>query len=1396
MREALNTLSPERRALLALRLGRRNEQVGNPLPFAKLAREGDINFFPLSFAQQRLWFLAQLEPDSAAYNISFCMQMKRQPDLEALEKSLTTLIRRHETLRTTFSSADGEPVQVIHSGDGVALTVVDLTALPELQKLHEAWKFVLEQRQQPFDLASGPLWSSHLVSLSESDHLLLLTIHHIICDGWSIRVLREELSALYLACSSGRSVSLPDLPLQYADFSIWQREWLKSGALNPQVDYWTKQLDAIPTVLNLPTDRPRSAVQTTRGATRQFEIDPGISAQLKALSRREGVTLYMTVLAAFKALLYRYTGEEDIVIGTPIAGRRWVEIERVIGFFANTLVLRTNLAGQPRFRELLHRLHRVAVEAYANQDLPFERLVELLNPDRAMSHTPLFQVMFIFESIAEEVNRLGGLSPLSVEGDNTAKFDLTLSVSDTGPHLVGSLNYNVDLFDASTVARMAEHLRLLLSSIIENPDQAISGLPLLTQAESHQLIVEWNNTGADFATDTCLHHLFEAQVRQTPRSIAVVFGRERLTYAELNRRANQLARHLRRLGAGPEALVGVCMERSIEMVVALLAVLKAGSAYVPLDPTYPQDRLAFMIEDANASLVITQEQLAGLLPSDKARIICMDAEWESLSRRSGKNLAVETSPGNLAYVIYTSGSTGRPKGAMNTHRGICNRLLWMQAAYGLTGADRVLQKTPYSFDVSVWEFFWPLMVGARLVVARPGGHQDVEYLVATIAGQEITTLHFVPSMLRVFLETPNLERCAPLRRVICSGEALPFELQQSFFSLLNAELHNLYGPTEAAVDVTYWACRSNSVRNVVPIGRPIANTQIYLLDGSLNPVPPGVAGELYIGGAAPGRGYWNQPELTAEKFIPDPFGLEPGARLYRTGDLARHLADGNIEFLGRLDHQVKINGLRIELGEIEAALGKHPLVSQCLIIAAPDQQGHIHLIAYVVSAGVDRPTADDLRRFLSSRLPRHMIPSRFVMLDELPLTHSGKIDRKRLPPPGLSQRDEKRAAQVPRDITELKLLKIWEEVLNVQGIDPADNFFELGGHSLLAVRLMVKIKNELGVELPLSTIFKGATIEHLAQTLRQGSDAIPWSRLVAIQPRGSKPPFFCIHPIGGQVLHFYHLAHFLGRDYPFYAIQAEDLTMIADREDEPARLEQIAAEYIETIRAIEPDGPYHLGGHSFGGIVAFEMAQQLLQQGRQVNLLVMLDTPAPRASFASRREPAAFDDAMILAGLAQDFAADSGKPLRLSPDDLRGLESREQLKYVLQQVAAADLLPEETTSDAALPWLSRILAGFKKRSHAVESYIPQPYDGRITLFRAMDEVLAAATSAHPLAAIRQEATYGWNRLSREPVEVYEVPGHHQTITKEPHARLVADILRQCVDRTAAASAEARADQRS
>ena len=1092
---SLLTQLQERKAEILAFLQKANLTSTSTLPpIVPVSREGKL---PLSYAQQRMWFVQQLEVNSGFYNITAAVNLKGHiHNIAALEYSLNHIINRHEILRTNFVAVDGQPMQVIASNLTIKLGVVDLQHLEATQRESTRRQLGTEQVAQPFDLVTDPLVRASLFKLTETEYVLLLVMHHLVLDWWSMGLLVNELAAVYYAKCNNLAIALPELPIQYADFAVWQQQSLDREVLTKQLAYWQQQLAGAPGLLELPTDRSRPAIQTYRGAIEKFSLSKKLSEALAALSQKQGVTLFMTLLAAFQTLLFRYTDQTDICVGTPIANRHHSQTERLIGLFANTLVLRSNLSGNPSFSDLLSQVREVALGAYAHQDLPFEQLVKQLQPERSLSHTPLFQVMFTLQAPLSELQFPGlTASPLTTESF-TAKFDLTLVVENTNAGLVGVIEYNTDLFDATTIIRMARHYQNLLAAVVVNPAQQVSDMPLLSAAEQHQLLVEWNNTQADYPKQSCLHSLFEQQVEKTPDAVAVVFVDERLTYSALNAKANQLAHYLQTLGVGADVLVGICIERSLEMIVGLLGILKAGGAYVPLDPTYPQDRLAYMLSDSRVSVLLTQEKLVADLPKQAAHVVCLDSQWGIINRESQENPLSTVQHTDLSYVIYTSGSTGKPKGVLIAHQGLCNLAQAQIRLFDINSNSSVLQFASLSFDASISEIVIALCSGGRLCLGTKDSLLPGPNLMQFLRTYKITHVTLPPSALAVL----PYEELPALRTIIVAGEQASPDLVAQWSK--DRRFFNAYGPTESTVCATVAECTDTS--NQISIGRPIANTQIYILDSHLQPVPIGVRGELYIGGTGLARDYLNRSELTQEKFIVNPFrenkeqgSLSRGTQeklqqsfpsassewLYKTGDLARYLPNGNIEFLGRIDYQVKIRGFRIELGEIEAVLSQYSSVKQVVVIDREDVPGDKRLVAYIVHDQEQVPKVSELRSLLKEKLPNYMMPSGFVMLEAIPLTPNGKVNRKALPAPDTIRTHLEETFVTPRTPTEEVLAEIWTEVLRLKQVDVHDNFFDLGGHSLATTQLLFRIQNTFNVELPLHTLLQTPTLAGMASAI-------------------------------------------------------------------------------------------------------------------------------------------------------------------------------------------------------------------------------------------------------------------------------------------------------------------------
>jgi amino acid adenylation domain-containing protein/FkbM family methyltransferase len=1043
-------------------------------PIERVSRDRNL---PLSFAQQRLWFIDQLERNSPFYNIPIAFRLTGQLNVAALEGTLNEIVRRHEVLRTSFVAFDGEPVQVISDAQPISLPVEDLTNLAAEEREAEAQRLATEEALRTFDLSCAPLIRARLLRLGDAEHVVLFTMHHIVSDGWSTGVLIGEVAALYKAFSNSQPSPLPEPIIQYADFSAWQREWLTGDVLDAQLSYWKQQLGGTLPVLELPTDNPRPPVYSHRGGQFQFTLTKEISEELRQLSRREKVTLFMTLLAAFQVLLSRYSGQDDIVVGTDIANRNRGETEQLIGFFVNQLVMRTDLSGNPEFSELLGRVREVALSAYVYQDVPFEKLVEELRPDRDLSRNPLFQVKFILQNAPASDLELPGLtlSPIG-SASYTTRFDLTFSMVDTDNGLFGAVEYSAELFAETTIERMVGHFKNLLEAVVADPQQRIMTVPLMNAAEKQQVLDGWNDTECSYASDRCIHELFEEQVARRPEAIAAVFGEEKLTYNELNARANQLAYYLRQLGVGPEVLVGISVARSMEMLIGVLGVLKAGGAYVPLDPSYPIERLRFMMEDAQVPVLLTQERLLDNLPADWRQVVCLDSDWETIAAESTDNPIKITTPDNAAYVIYTSGSTGVPKGVQLAHRGLVNMSQAQVRAFSLTADNRVLQFASLSFDASIFEIVMSCATGATLCLASADDVLPGTPLAGLLRKQSITNVTLPPSALARMIE----DDFPSLRTIVVAGEACDAELVQRWAR--GRRFFNAYGPSEATVWSSVAECHPESPRRP-HIGQPIDNTHLYLLDTQMEPVPVGAEGDLYIGGEGLARCYLRRPDLTAERFVPNPFSAVPGKRMYKTGDVARYFSDGNIDFVGRSDQQVKIRGFRIELGEVEAALNAHSLISEAVVIVREDQPGDKRLVAYFVVAGENAPSTTELRAHVKAALPEYLVPSAFVALDSLPVSPSGKIERRALPAPQDVKSiagDEYVAARTP---VEEVLASIYAEVLNVEQVGIDDSFFDLGGHSLLATQFISRVREAFGIELSLRTIFETPSVAGLAQAI-------------------------------------------------------------------------------------------------------------------------------------------------------------------------------------------------------------------------------------------------------------------------------------------------------------------------
>jgi surfactin family lipopeptide synthetase A len=1332
--------SNDKQALIRKYLQSRTSHRAESAP--AIPRRGASGPAPLSFAQEQIWLHCQFAKD--LYNESVTVYRRGPLDVPALRRSLAEMIRRHEAWRTSFKVIDGQPVQIVNAPYELNLELIDLRNLPAEQREAEALRLGRERARIPFDMERGPLLRALLVQLGDEDYRLYLFLHHIIFDGFSMyNVFLPELVAVYQALLAGHKSALAELPLQYADFAAWQRASLDEAQLNESRAYWSSQLDGEIPVLELPTDHPRPALQSFRGAMHRFAFPKNLSERLHQLANREQASFFTTILAGFAALLRRYSAQEDFVLGTVTSGRKHTELEALLGCFQNPLALRLKLAGDPSFRELLTHTREVTLSALSHDNAPFERLVEELSVRRDTSRNPVFPVMFSLVPPTPAFADGWDLNQLDLE-IGTAKFDLDLELDDRPTGLQGRFVYCTDLFEPATIERMVGHFQTMLEGIAADPEQKVSRLPMLSAAEQRQF-AEWNRTETSYPRELCMHELVEAQAARTPNAVAVENSGESLTYRDLNDRANQLAHFLAKRGIGPESKVGICLRRSLELPVALLAVLKAGAACVPLDPAYPKERLTYMLEDSQTPLVLTQAGLLAEVTDFDAEVVNLGADWKLFAGESRENVRSGVKPENLAYVIYTSGSTGKPRGVLLTHCGLVNHNVAAAQLFGLSTSDRMAQFASISFDIAVEEIFPTWIAGGALVVREEDASLAVGDFLRWVAEKRVTALDLPTAywheLVRELSES-TLRLPESLRIVIVGGEKASSAALTAWRKIAGPKVRwvNTYGPTETSVIVTSFEPKADEeIPAVLPIGRPIANTKIYILDKNLQPQPVGIAGDLYVSGPGLARGYLNRPEITAEKFVRDPFSNEPGARMYKTGDLARYLASGEIEFAGRTDDQVKIRGYRVELEEIEAVLGSHAGVREVVVAARENAAGEKTLAAYVVPAREQVPTTSELRLYLKQKLPHYMVPSAFVLLEAMPKTPNGKVDRRGLPAPKASDFAEPQEFVAPTDELETQLARIWETVLDKKPVGIRDNFFELGGHSLLAARLMHRIEQSLGQRLPLAALLQAPTVEQLAGLLRQEKWSSSWSSLVEIQPEGSRPPFFVVHGVGGNVVGFRDLALHLGADQPFYALQPQGLD---GKRPCLTSIPQMAERYIQEIRRVQPEGPYRIGGYSFGGLVAYEMAQQLEAQGEDTALLALFDTYPGKVE--SR-----------------------GSQLK----NLAGLPLKEQISFVLKKGTFVLMTLRKRLELQMLP---RALRNVKQAcSKAAGEYDVKPYSGRVTLFRVKEKSVG---SLHDPYAI-------WWRVAAGGVDLREISGDHLSLLKEPQVRLFAAELGDCLEQS-------------
>jgi amino acid adenylation domain-containing protein len=1294
----------------------------------------EVELYPLSIAQQRLWFLEQLKPRTSSSQICSGLRLIGDLDLHALQYAVASVLARHETLRTAFITLGGDVSQRISANADVEIPTIDFRALPDKVREREAYDAARAEVRRPFDLQSSPLLRLRLIRMGSDDHILLFAMHHLVSDAWSIGVFVEELMEFYESQTEGRECRLPKISVQYADFTRWQRERLSGEELDRQIQYWKARLAGVPSLLELPGDGVRPAEQSFDCEVLSVRLPAPTVGALKALAKQEDTTLFTVLLTAFKVLLYRYSNQEDICVGVPVAGRSHVETEALIGLFVNTLVIRTEMSGNPPFRDLLAQVREVLLEAHSYQDLPFEKVVEEVQPTRSLAYNPLFQVMMTAVKDPLHVRRFGSLkaSPYVVNS-STSNLDLTAFVVEAADGtLWWRLEYNIAMFAQARIQRMIGHFQKLLSSIVENPERRIGDLPLLTSEELEQLSA-WNNNVAKYP-QTCVHTLIADQSARSPDRVAVVFDNHQLTYSELDHLARQVAAALRAAGAALGSRIAICLERSLEMIVGVLGILQTGAAYVPLDPVHPVERLSDMAEDAGADLLLTQRNLIARLPQAFRRCVLIE---DALTMPPGDPPEPQD-PESLAYVIFTSGSTGRPKGVAVPHRAIVNLLSSMHREPGLALDDRFLAVTNPCFDISALELFWPLVTGARCVIATQDAVVDGSKLLKNLKRHGITTMQATPSTWRLLIGAGwNRSTCE--LKVLCGGETLPADLANELLERSDS-VWNLYGPTET----TIWSSLSRVQEHCpITIGRPIQNTQFYVLDRRMRRVPVGIPGELYIGGDGLAKGYLNRSGLNNERFLPHPFN-SAGGRLYRTGDEVRYRADGEIEYLGRLDSQAKVRGFRIELGEVEAVVKQQAGIGQAVAIVREDTVGDQRLVCYAVPKPGAKVSASVIRASVKSRLPDYMVPT-LVLLDDLPLSVNGKVDRARLPAPT----EDRRGGGRPRDTFEKRLLLIWRKVLRLDGIGIKDNFFELGGHSLLAMQLLAEVERVFERRLPVATVFGAQTVEQMAAVISRYS-AKPVSSLVALRERGNKPPLFVIPLPDGNPLAYVDLARFLGTDQPIYVLQY----LGYEGNGKPLeQIEAIAEQFLMEIRKVQRVGPYQLAGFCMGGLVAFEMAQQLVAQGEEAPLLVLVGTGHPSSIPPIEAIPAALHPFIfLLRGLGRHF----GAMLRLRP--------REAFRYFRRKSAIVKEMVYHR--DIYRPKRYR-QSVFEANYRAGSRYFPLPFPGRIVLFLTGDEQTENAT----------DTSLVWCELAREGCAVCRNPASDfWELLRKPHVKAFADNL--------------------
>lgn len=1375
----LAALSPDQIKSLVKRLGKESAPAKAR---ARRVERAPGQQHPLSQAQKRLWFISQLSPESSAVNNPGALRARTSVPLDRhlFERSINEVGRRHEILRTTFHSVNGNPVQVVHEEMKLTVGWEDLSALPTEEREREALRLAVAEGRQVFDLATGPLFAMKVLRLGEFDYVLLITSHHIISDGWSMGMLSTESAHIYNALANNRAHQLPEPELQYVDYVYWEQEWMRGERFREHLDYWKQKLDWQPEPLALPADRPRPSVMSDRGSIEKLALPPALAESLRSFASRDGVTLFHLLIAAFKTLLYRYTGQEEIVVGTSMANRNQREFQSVMGLFINTLPIRTRITGEQTFRDYLREVQATCLEAWQHQGVPFERLVEELNPARSLNAHPLFQVMFVHQNVPSLYVVPGMELELLKIDYQTSKFDLNLWVEEFNDELLLTLHYSTDLFDATTAKRILTHYQTILESIVREPDRPIKYLDYLSRPE-RDFVLRRNVAAKDAPLDYASFSLrFEQQVEQTPDALAVEGFCERLTYRELNARANRLARYLQDRGVADESVVGLLLERDASALVGMLAIMKAGAAYLPLDPTHPQERVAWLLKDADAHVLLTEERFRSLVESlsdesSSMNAVYLDTHWEEIAHNRDENLEHWSHGEQLAYVIYTSGTTGAPKGVGVEQRNLVNYCDAVWREMRLAAGDRFANVSSLAADLGNTMIFPPLAHGGCVRLVPQELTTDARLLAEHFEREPVDCLKIVPSHMRALLDAESACHILPEKLLMLGGEAASNDLIERVRATgAQCRVINHYGPTECTVGaLTYEVTdtRAHAARgDSLPIGFPLAGCDAYVLDAEMQPVPVGVCGELYIGGACVARGYLNRSDQTAARFVPAPFGEQVdgrlyrcGEHLYRTGDRAKILEDGAIEFLGRVDRQVKIRGYRVELPEIENALRQHTDVLDAVVLPPDENDPKQQLVAFIQTRSETVPDTAALKDHLAKFLPSHMIPASFAFVEAMPLTANGKIDYRAFP--RSTETGTEASYTPPRDQIELELASIWQELLGLECVGVTDNFFELGGHSLLAVQLLSRVNQKFHRALPLASLFECGTIEGLAELIRRDNASAYSSPLVSVREGAGRQLFF-VHPAGGNVLCYYELARGLGDNFAFYGLQA------APHNGNGARrsISSLARQYLDAIPDARSSEPPVFGGWSMGALVAFEMARLYAGEQDQLPTVVVLDQPAPRAD----GDRAAKDEELSrLLAFSKKVSQLIGRDIGITRDALAEASASERSAVFLEKFKTARLVPEATSVADFQGFLDLLLA----HNDAAANYSPAIYDGRVVVFRAEESLIIEPEMRVALGSEgERELDLGWQRYASQPVEVINVPGNHVTMITSPNVQTLAEHL--------------------